>query len=185
MNWFGIGSVSSAQIGDVFTTDWTFTMSYSNAQQSKMSRVAYKFAASGGTQFTFTDKKPANTYVSRCLILYIPSSHMPCTHDPKWCGRGSCYDSKNCLQYPSSSSCSKRGGRLIVGRFDHEGLHQLYYPLLQELLKECHKHDPKCLDIWTSMYCTHFVCYSFHRVFKMFTQIMMMCICMYSRSPVV
>ena len=68
-NVFGIGSVDSAQMGDVNTSDWTFTMSYSNAQQAKTSHVAYKLATSGGTQFSFISESPPNTYVSCCLSI--------------------------------------------------------------------------------------------------------------------
>ena len=68
-NVYGIGSVNSAQIGDVSTSDWTFTMSYSNAAQRKVCHVAYTLATSGGTQFTFTSENPLNTYVSWCLSL--------------------------------------------------------------------------------------------------------------------
>ena len=67
--WWGIGSVTSAKIGDVTTSGWTFTMSYTNAQQKKASHVSYKLAASGGTQFSFISESPANTYVSCCLSI--------------------------------------------------------------------------------------------------------------------
>ena len=63
-NVFGIGSVNSAQISDVSTSDWTFTMTYTNAAQAKTTHVAYTLATSGGTQFTFTSEDPASTYVS-------------------------------------------------------------------------------------------------------------------------
>ena len=68
-NVFGIGSVDSAQMGDVNTSDWTFTLSYSNAQQNKASHVTYKLATSGGTQFSFTSENPPNTYVS-CRLSF-------------------------------------------------------------------------------------------------------------------
>ena len=64
-NVFGIGSVDSAQFGDVTTSGWTFTMSYTNA--NKASHVTYKLATSGGTQFSFISESPENTYVSCCL----------------------------------------------------------------------------------------------------------------------
>ena len=70
---FGIASVTSASIGDVSTSDWTFMMSYSNAQQGKMSHVAYKLDASGGTRFAFISESPANTYVSCCLSYSLPT----------------------------------------------------------------------------------------------------------------
>ena len=63
-NVFGIGSVNSAQISDVSTSDWTFTMSYSNAAQGKAARVSYTLAATSGTKFAFTSESPVNTYVS-------------------------------------------------------------------------------------------------------------------------
>ena len=66
-NVFGIGSVNSAKIGDVSTSDWTFTMSYSNAAQGKAAFVFYTLAATSETQFTFVSEDPANTYVSWCL----------------------------------------------------------------------------------------------------------------------
>ena len=68
-NVYGIGSVNSAQIGDVSTLDWTFTMSYSNAAQGKTAHVSYTLATSGGTRFTFTSEDPANTYVSWCSFF--------------------------------------------------------------------------------------------------------------------
>ena len=73
-NVFGIASVDSAQFGDVFTYDWTFTMSYTNAQQAKASHATYLLDASGGTQFSFISEDPPNTYVS-CAV---PSSK--CTY---------------------------------------------------------------------------------------------------------
>ena len=63
-NVFGIGSVKSAQFGDVSTSDWTFKMSYSNSVQKKVSEVSYTLAATTGTQFTFISENPADTYVS-------------------------------------------------------------------------------------------------------------------------
>ena len=60
--WWGIASVTSASFGEVTTSGWTFTMSYSNKQQSKASQVSYTLAASGGTQYTFTSEDPPNTY---------------------------------------------------------------------------------------------------------------------------
>ena len=62
--WWGIASVASATIGDVTTSVWTFTMSYSNSQQGKALHVTYTLAASGATQYTFTSESPPNTYVS-------------------------------------------------------------------------------------------------------------------------
>ena len=67
---FGIASVDSAQFGDVFTSDWTFTMSYRNAQQAKASHVTYKLAASGETQFSFNSEYSPNTCVSCCLSFF-------------------------------------------------------------------------------------------------------------------
>ena len=64
---FGIGSVNSAQIGDVSTSDWTFTMSYTNAAQGKAAHVSYTLAATSETQFTFVSEDPVNIYVSWCL----------------------------------------------------------------------------------------------------------------------
>ena len=66
-NVFGIGSVNSAQIGDVSTSDWTFTMSYTNAVQGKAAHVSYTLAATSETQFTFVSEDPVNIYVSWCL----------------------------------------------------------------------------------------------------------------------
>ena len=66
---FGIASVDSAQFGDVTTSGWTFTISYSNAQQKEASHVTYTLAASGGTQFRFISESPVNTYVSCCLFF--------------------------------------------------------------------------------------------------------------------
>ena len=68
-NVFGIASVDSAQISDVTTSGWTFTMSYTNAQQNKASHVTYKLAASGGTHFSFISESPPNTYVS-CRLSF-------------------------------------------------------------------------------------------------------------------
>ena len=68
-NVFGIGSVNSAQMGDVSTSDWTFTMSYNNSVQEKISFVSYTLAATSGTQFTFTSEDPDNTYVSWCSFF--------------------------------------------------------------------------------------------------------------------
>ena len=68
---FGIGSMNSAQIGDVSTSDWNFTMIYTNAAQGKTTHVAYTLATSGGTRFTFTSELPANTYVSWCSSFSI------------------------------------------------------------------------------------------------------------------
>ena len=67
--WWGIASVTSAQMGDVTTSDWTFTMSYTNTQQHKASHVTYKLATSGQPQFSFISESPANTYVSCCLSI--------------------------------------------------------------------------------------------------------------------
>ena len=90
-NIFGIASVDSAKMGDVSTSDWTFTMSYSNLEQSKKCDVTYKLAASGGTQFSFTDEKPTSTYVSCCsffsvhlcmytaLLLHLLNIHVCCS----------------------------------------------------------------------------------------------------------
>ena len=69
-NQFGIGTVDSAQMGDVTESGWTFTISYTNAQQHKASHVAYTFAASGG-QLTFTKEDPPNTYVSCCSFFSV------------------------------------------------------------------------------------------------------------------
>ena len=92
-NIFGIGSVNSAQIGDV-ASDWKFTMTYSNAGQGKTTHVAYTLATSGGTQFTFTGESPPNTYVSwcssfsmqlyytswvYCICLLCDSTKVPCS----------------------------------------------------------------------------------------------------------
>ena len=80
---FGIGSVDSAQFGDVTTSDWTFTMSYTNTQQNKASHVTYKLATSGGTQFSFISESPPNTYVSCSLSLsYHASVHAGSSHCP-------------------------------------------------------------------------------------------------------
>ena len=70
-NVFGIGSVNSTHIGDVSTSDWKFTMSYSNVVQTKKSSVAYTLATSGGTQFTFTSEDPTSTYVSWFSFISI------------------------------------------------------------------------------------------------------------------
>ena len=66
-NVFGIGSVNSAQISDVSTSDWTFTISYTNAAQGKAARVSYTLAATSGTKIAFISEDPANTYVSWCV----------------------------------------------------------------------------------------------------------------------
>ena len=80
---FGIGSVDSAQFGDVTTSGWTFTMSYTNTQQNKASHVTYKLATSGGTQFSFISESPPNTYVSCSLSLsYHASVHAGNSHCP-------------------------------------------------------------------------------------------------------
>ena len=68
-NVFGIGSVDSAKMGDVSTSEWTFTMSYSNSEQYKASHVTYKLAASGATQFSFISEDPQSTYVSCCSFF--------------------------------------------------------------------------------------------------------------------
>ena len=93
-NIYGIGSVDSAQISDVSTSDWTFTMSYNNTAQAKITHVAYTLATSGGTQFTFTSEQPASTYVSwcfsfsmqlyytswvYCICLLCDSTKVPCS----------------------------------------------------------------------------------------------------------
>ena len=87
VNVFGIGSVISASIGDVSTSDWTFTMSYNNAQQAKMSHVTYKLDASGGTRFAFISESPANTYVSCCLSYSLPNMHMSCSKTARTYGQ--------------------------------------------------------------------------------------------------
>ena len=83
--WWGIASVKSAQMGEVTTSGWTFTISYSNAQQKKASHVSYTFSASGGTKLTFTKEDPKDTYVSCCsffstyvyyLLLHLLNVHV-------------------------------------------------------------------------------------------------------------
>ena len=74
---FGIASLDSATMGDVTTSGWTFTMSYSNAQQKKASHVTYKLATSGGTQFSFTKEDPPNTYVSCCSFFKVHLRILP------------------------------------------------------------------------------------------------------------
>ena len=81
-NVFGIGSVNSASISDVSTSDWTFTMSYSNSEQAKMSYVTYKLDASGGTRFAFISEFPTNTYVSCCLSYSLPNMQPYAMHMP-------------------------------------------------------------------------------------------------------
>ena len=73
-NVFGIGSVNSAKIGDVSTSDWTFTMSYTNAAQGKTAHVSYTLAATSGTKFAFTSEDPVSTYVS--WRLHLSLSHL-------------------------------------------------------------------------------------------------------------
>lgn len=63
-----IGSMDSAQMSDVSTSNWTFTVMYTNAAQDKRSLMIYTLARSLGTQFSFTKEDPPNTYVSWCPI---------------------------------------------------------------------------------------------------------------------
>ena len=63
-NVFGLGSMNSTQFGNVSASDWTFTMSYSNAQQGKACYVSYTLATTSGTQFYYISESPENTYVS-------------------------------------------------------------------------------------------------------------------------
>ena len=69
-NIWGIGSVNSATMGDVTTSGYTFTISYSNTVQQKKALVSYTLDASGGTKFAFISENPANTYVSWFLLEY-------------------------------------------------------------------------------------------------------------------
>ena len=71
VNVFGIGSVDSAQLGEVTTSGWTFTISYSNSMQNKKCHVTYKRAASGGTQFNFISESPQSTYVRSCSFFSV------------------------------------------------------------------------------------------------------------------
>ena len=74
-NIFGIGSVTSAQMGDVTKSGWTFKMTYSNAD--KTSHVTYTFATSGKGQLSFINEDPPNTYVSCCSFFKVHLCTLP------------------------------------------------------------------------------------------------------------
>ena len=63
-NVFGIGTVDSADIGDVSEYGWTFKISYNNTVQNKNCEVTYTLAATSVTKFTFVTEDPPGTYVS-------------------------------------------------------------------------------------------------------------------------
>ena len=68
-NIFGVGSADSAQIRDVTTPGYTFTMSYSNL--NKQAQVSFTLDATGEKKFTFNSEDPQNTYAS-CFLLVLP-----------------------------------------------------------------------------------------------------------------
>lgn len=65
---YGLGSLDSVKFGDVDTTNWTFTMSYSNAAQGKTSHVAYTLAPKSETTFDLTSQYLDDMFVSWCSL---------------------------------------------------------------------------------------------------------------------
>lgn len=74
---FGIGTVDSAQMGDVTESGWKFTISYDNKKQGKTSHVTYTFAASSKGQLSFISESPGSTYVSCRLFFKVHLCTLP------------------------------------------------------------------------------------------------------------
>ena len=73
---FGIGTVDSADVGDVAKYDWGFTISYNNTAQGRYCEVIYNLAATSEAKLFFMEEDPPGTYVSLFFLVYAYSKWM-------------------------------------------------------------------------------------------------------------